>query len=113
MCEYCGKVKFTTKNNDPTPRLWFKETTIKDITGSSEWHLFYRAGDEIPWYISHNGTIAPIKFCPYCGKKLERICENDKDKDAEVLKEMWEFKNWEPIGTGPGGMCPPIPRFKW
>lgn len=69
MCEYCEHVEFETKEGDPTPRKWFKRFSA-DTFGSGSWHLFYRHGDEHPWYISHNGTIAPINFCPYCGKDL-------------------------------------------
>lgn len=69
MCEYCEHVEFETKKWDPTPRKWFKRFSA-DTFGSGSWHLFYRDGDEHPWYISHNGTIAPINFCPNCGKDL-------------------------------------------
>lgn len=69
MCEYCEHVEFETKEGDPTPRKWFKCFSA-DTFGSGSWHLFYRHGDEHPWYISHSGTIAPINFCPNCGKDL-------------------------------------------
>ena len=69
MCEYCEHVEFETKEGDPTPRKWFKRFSA-DTFGSGSWHLFYRHSDEHPWYISHNGTIAPINFCPNCGKDL-------------------------------------------
>ena len=69
MCEYCEHVEFETKEGDPTPRKWFKRFSA-DTFGSGSWHLFYRHGDEHPWYISHNGTIAPINFCPNCGNDL-------------------------------------------
>lgn len=68
MCEYCEKVEFETKPGDMTPRYWFKRFVDGNDTG--KWHLFYRHNDEHPWYISHNGTIVPINFCPNCGKDL-------------------------------------------
>ena len=61
MCDYCEHVEFETKKGDPTPRKWFKRFSA-DTFGSGSWHLFYQHGDEHPWYISHNGTIAPISF---------------------------------------------------
>ena len=90
MCEYCEHVEFETKEGDPTPRKWFKRFSA-DTFGSGNWYLFYRHGDEQSWYIGHNGTIAPISFCPHCGKDLrERYVLNvhtDKmDKtDAEYF----------------------------
>ena len=87
MCEYCEHVEFETKKGDPTPRKWFKRFSA-DTFGSGSWCLFYRHGDEHPWYISHNGTIASISFCPHCGKDLRerRILNVHTDKtEAEYF----------------------------
>ena len=90
MCEYCEHVKFETKKGDPTPRKWFKRFST-DTFGSGSWYLFYRSGDEHPWYIGHSGTIAPISFCPHCGKDLRecRVLNVHTDKmdktDAEYF----------------------------
>ena len=72
MCEYCEHVEHETKQGDPTPRKWFKRFSA-DTYDAGTWCLFYRHTDEHPWYISHRGTIAPISFCPHCGKDLREI----------------------------------------
>jgi hypothetical protein len=72
MCEYCEHVEFETKVGDPTPRKWFKRFSA-DTFDAGSWHLFYRHTDDHPWYISHNGTIARIDFCPRRGKDLREI----------------------------------------
>ena len=81
MCDYCEHVEFETKKGDPTPRKWFKRFSA-NMFGSGSWYLFYRSGDEHPWYISHNGTIVPISFCPHCGKDLRecRVLNVHTDK---------------------------------
>ena len=90
MCEYCEHVEFETKKGDPTPRKWFKRFSA-DTFGSGSWHLFYRQNDEHPWYISHNGTITPINFCPYCGKDLRerRIFNIDTSKMDKTEAESF------------------------
>jgi hypothetical protein len=90
MCEYCEHVEFETKVGDPTPRKWFKRFSA-DTYGSGSWHLFYRHGDDHPWYISHNGTIAPINFCPNCGKDLRerRIFKVHTDKMDKTEAESF------------------------
>ena len=59
--------------------------------GSGSWCLFYRHGDEHPWYIGHNGTIAPISFCPHCGKDLRerRIFNVHTDKMDKTEAEYF------------------------
>ena len=90
MCEYCEHVEFETKEGDPTPRKWFKRFSA-DTYSAGSWHLFYRHGDDHPWYISHNGTIAPINFCPNCGKDLRerRIFKVHTDKMDKAEAESF------------------------
>ena len=49
--------------------------------------MFYRHGDDNPWYISYSGSIAPIKFCPECGRTLHNV--RFKLKDGLLSKEEY------------------------
>lgn len=100
MCEYCEKVEYETKRHDMTPRKWFKRVSYSAF-GSGEWHLFYRHGDDNPWYISYSGSIAPIKFCPECGRALHNVRFELKDgllsKEEHYINMVSFAKNGEDV----------------
>lgn len=47
-------------------RIWFKPFKTGGFQGS--WNIFFRKYDG--FFISHNGTIFNIRYCPLCGNKL-------------------------------------------
>lgn len=71
MCDYCEKVEQRTNPWDQTPRLWFK--SFPRPANKDHIHLFYRSGDENPWYISTNGNLKQITECPMCHRDLQNV----------------------------------------
>lgn len=71
MCDYCEKVDQRTNPWDQTPRLWFK--SFPRPANKDHIRLFYRSGDENPWYISTNGNLTQITECPMCHRDLSDV----------------------------------------
>lgn len=108
MCDYCENIQQRTNPWDSTPRLWFK--TFPRPANKVHICLFYRSGDENPWYISTNGSLTQITECPMCHRDLsdvryfllvtKKYVKADTDKILSDIRKAYSKKFYRNMRSG-------------